>query len=289
MKQYSKVGQFFLHLIMILFSLMVLYPVLNVIAVSISDNSAVMRGEVTIFPKGFTMRAYEYMIHYNLLGSGYKNTLFIVIVGTSINLLMTMMTAYALARRSLIGRKFFMLMITFTMMFTGGLIPNFILIRNLHLMDTLWSLILPGSISAYNMIIMKNFFESIPEELKEAARIDGLSEMGILFKIVVPLSMASIATIGLFYAVGHWNSYFNATIYLNSRKNWPLQVVLRDLIQKANTNGIDAEMTTDYSTAIPLESLKMAVVIATTGPIILVYPFIQKYFVKGVMIGSLKG
>lgn len=289
MKQYSKVGQFFLHLIMILFSLMVLYPVLNVIAVSISDNSAVMRGEVTIIPKGFTMRAYEYMIHYNLLGSGYKNTLFIVIVGTSINLLMTMMTAYALARRSLIGRKFFMLMITFTMMFTGGLIPNFILIRNLHLMDTLWSLILPGSISAYNMIIMKNFFESIPEELKEAARIDGLSEMGILFKIVVPLSMASIATIGLFYAVGHWNSYFNATIYLNSRKNWPLQVVLRDLIQKANTNGIDAEMTTDYSTAIPLESLKMAVVIATTGPIILVYPFIQKYFVKGVMIGSLKG
>lgn len=289
MKQYSKVGQFFLHLIMILFSLMVLYPVFNVIAVSISDNSAVMRGEVTIIPKGFTMRAYEYMIHYNLLGSGYKNTLFIVIVGTSINLLMTMMTAYALARRSLIGRKFFMLMITFTMMFTGGLIPNFILIRNLHLMDTLWSLILPGAVSAYNMIIMKNFFESIPEELKEAARIDGLSEMGILFKIVVPLSKASIATIGLFYAVGHWNSYFNATIYLNSRKNWPLQVVLRDLIQKANTNGIDAEMTTDYSTAIPLESLKMAVVIATTGPIILVYPFIQKYFVKGVMIGSLKG
>lgn len=289
MKQYSKVGQFFLHLIMILFSLMVLYPVMNVIAVSISDNNAVMRGEVTIIPKGITMRAYEYMIHYNLLGSGYKNTLFIVIVGTAINLLLTMMTAYALARRSLIGRKFFMLLITFTMMFTGGLIPNFILIRNLKLMDTLWSLILPGAISAYNMIIMKNFFESIPEELKEAARIDGLSEMGILFKIVVPLSMASIATIGLFYAVGHWNAYFNATIYLNSRSKWPLQVVLRDLIQKANTNGIDAEMTNDYSTAIPLESLKMAVVIATTGPIILVYPFIQKYFVKGVMIGSLKG
>lgn len=208
-----------------------------------------------------------------------------LIVGTSINLLMTMMTAYPLARRSLIGRKFFMLMITFTMMFSGGLIPNYLVIVKLGLVDNLWSLILPGCISAYNMIIMKNFFEALPAELNEAARIDGLSEMGILFKIIVPLSLPSLCTIGLFYGVAHWNAYFNATIYLNSRNRWPLQVVLRNLLENAVTSEIDA----GDSVTIPMEPLKMAVVVFTTAPIVVLYPFIQKYFVKGALVGSVKG
>ncbi len=270
-----------------LFSLTVLYPVLNVIAISFSNNSAVMRGEVTIWPVKPCLDAYRYMMTYNLLGTGFQNSLFILIVGTTINLLMTMMTAYPLAKKNLIGRKFFMLMITFTMMFTGGLIPNYIVIVKLGLIDSLWSLILPGAISAYNMIIMKNFFEALPSELNEAARIDGLSEMGILFRIVVPLSLPSLCTIGLFYGVSHWNSYFNATIYMNSRKKWPLQVVLRSLLENADVSDIDDGL--QGSATLPVESLKMAVVVATTAPIVVLYPFIQKYFVKGALVGSIKG
>ncbi len=283
--RYSKAGQAALIVFLLLLSATILYPVLHVVAVSLSNNNNVVRGEVGIIPLQPNLEAYKYMLRYNLLGSGFRNSLFVLIVGTSINLLMTMMTAYPLARRSLIGRKFFMLMITFTMMFSGGLIPNYLVIVKLGLVDNLWSLILPGCISAYNMIIMKNFFEALPAELNEAARIDGLSEMGILFKIIVPLSLPSLCTIGLFYGVAHWNSYFNATIYLNSRNRWPLQVVLRNLLENAVTSEIDA----GDSVTIPMEPLKMAVVVFTTAPIVVLYPFIQKYFVKGALVGSVKG
>ena len=280
------VQQGLLIVILLIFCTTILYPVLYVLSVSLSDSGSVMRGEITFYPKGINFRAYTYMLQYNLIGSGYQNSLFILIVGTAINLVMTCLTAYALARKTLIGRRLFMLLIIFTMLFNGGLIPNYILMIQLKLIDSLWSLILPTAISAYNLIIMKNFFESLPGELLEAARIDGLSEVGILTRIVIPLSMASICTIGLFYAVTHWNSYFNATIYLNSRHRWPLQVVLRDLIQNANIQALEG---IDPGTTISIEPLKMSVVVSTTLPIIVIYPFIQKYFVKGVMLGSLKG
>ena len=172
-----------------------------------------------------------------------------------------MMMAYSLARRSLIGRRFFMLMITFTMMFSGGLIPSYIVVVKLKLIDTLWSPILPSCVSAYNLIVMESFFEGLPPELNEAARIDGMSEWGILFKIVVPLSLPSLCTIGLFYGVGYWNSYFSATIYLNSRDRWPLQVVLRNLLETASTSEIDQ----GDSVTLPFEPLKMAVVVSTTN------------------------
>ena len=282
----SLLSQAALILVLGLFSLSVLYPMLNVLSISLSDSGAVMRGEVTAYPKGFTLKAYEYMLQYNLIGSGYLNSLFLLVVGTSINLIMTALTAYALSRKTLVGRKLFMMLIIFTMMFNGGLIPNYILMVDMKLIDKLWSLVLPGAISAYNLIILKNFFESLPEELKESARIDGLSEMGILTRIVIPLSLPAVCTIALFYAVAHWNSYFNATIYINSRYRWPLQVVLRDLIQNANAQALEG---IDPGTTIPVEPLKMAVVVSTTLPILLIYPFIQKYFVKGVMVGSLKG
>ena len=284
-RQVSRAGQAVLIIVLLLLSVTILYPVLHVLAVSLSSNNSVVRGEVGIIPIRPNLEAYRYMFRYNLLGSGFKNSLFILIVGTSINLLMTMMTAYPLAKKSLIGRKFFMLMITFTMMFSGGLIPNYIVIVKLGLVDSLWSLILPGCVSAYNMIIMKNFFEALPAELNEAARIDGMSEMKILFRIVVPLSLPSLCTIGLFYGVGHWNAYFNATIYLNSRSRWPLQVVLRNLLENAVTSEIDY----GDSATLPVEPLKMAVVVFTTAPIVILYPFIQKYFVKGALVGSIKG
>ena len=282
---YSKIGQVVLFILLILLSLTVLYPVLHVVAVSLSNNNNVVRGEVGIIPLRPNLEAYKYMFRYNLLGSGFKNSLFILIVGTSLSLLVTMMMAYSLARRSLIGRRFFMLMITFTMMFSGGLIPSYIVVVKLKLIDTLWSLILPSCVSAYNLIVMKNFFEGLPPELNEAARIDGMSEWGILFKIVVPLSLPSLCTIGLFYGVGYWNSYFSATIYLNSRDRWPLQVVLRNLLETASTSEIDQ----GDSVTLPFEPLKMAVVVFTTTPIIILYPFIQKYFVKGALVGSVKG
>ena len=284
-KQYSRIGQAALIVVLLLLSVTILYPVLHVLAVSFSNNNNVVRGEVGVLPIRPNLDAYRYMFRYNLLGSGFKNSLFVLMVGTGINLLMTMITAYPLARRSLIGRKLFMLMITFTMMFSGGLIPNYIIIVKLGLVDSLWSLILPGCISAYNMIIMKNFFEALPGELNEAARIDGLSELGILFRIIVPLSLPSLCTIGLFYAVGHWNAYFYATIYLNSRNRWPLQVVLRNLLENAVTSEIDY----GESASLPVEPLKMAVVVFTTAPIVILYPFIQKYFVRGALIGSIKG
>lgn len=285
-KSHEYIGQAMLLLFLLLLCFSVIYPMLHVVAVSFSDSSLVLRGEVGIIPKKPTLRAYEYMAQFKLVGDGFRNSIFITLVGTAINLVMTSMTAYALSKKTLVGRKFFMSIILFTMMFTGGLIPNYILVSKLKLIDSLWSVILPGMISAYNMIIMKNFFEAMPEELKESARIDGLSELGILVRIVMPLSMAVMATIGLFYAVAHWNGYFNASIYINTRYKWPLQVVLRDLIYNANQAGLDG---IDPGATIPREPLNMAVVTVTTLPILAVYPYLQRYFVKGVMIGSLKG
>lgn len=282
----EKIFGIFNTIILGMLAVVTLYPMLNVLAVSFSNNEFAVRGEVTIIPKGFTLTAYHYLFNFNTILSGYKNTFFILVVGTAINLLLTAMTAYALSKKDLIGRSFFLFMIVFTMMFSGGMIPHFLLVKNMGLMNSLWALILPGSISAYNMVIMKSFFQSIPEELIESARLDGLSEMGILFRIVIPLSMAALTTIGLFYAVGHWNSFFNAVIYLNQKSKWPLQVVLRDILFFANAT--DAAGDENY-TKVPLEPLKMATIIATTAPILFVYPFIQKYFVKGVMIGSVKG
>lgn len=288
MKQSSgqRIFGIFNSLLLAMLALVTLYPMLNVLAVSFSHNDFAIRGEVTFFPKGFTLTAYHYLFNFNTILSGYRNTIFIVVVGTAINLLLTAMTAYALSKKDLVGRKVFLMMIVFTMMFSGGLIPHFLLVRNLGLMNSLWALILPGAISAYNMVIMRNFFQSIPGELLESARIDGLTEIGILFRIVMPLSMAALATIGLFYAVGHWNSFFNAVIYINEKPKWPLQVVLRDILFFANMTEAAGQ---ENLTSIPIEPLKMATIIATTAPVLTFYPFIQKYFVKGVMIGSVKG
>lgn len=282
----EKIFEVFNVIIMCLLALVTLYPMINVLAVSLSRNDYVVRGEVTFYPIGFTLKAYNYLFKFSTILDGYRNTLFLVIVGTALNLLFTAMTAYALSKRDLIGRNLFLFLIVFTMMFGGGMIPSYLLVKDLHLINSLWSLILPGTISAYNLIIMKNFFQSIPRELIESSRIDGLSEMGILFRIVIPLSLPALTTIGLFYAVGHWNSFFNAIIYINNKKKWPLQLILRDILFFADTQQA---LTDDVSTNIPLEPLKMATVIGTTLPVLAFYPFIQKYFVKGVMIGSVKG
>jgi len=272
---------------MVLMSALMVMPLINAYAISFSANAPAARGEVGFWPINFTIDAYKYLKNFSIIGTGFQNSFFLLFCGTGINMVLTVLTAYPLSRKRLKGRKVFMTAILFTMMFSGGLIPSYLLIMNLKLMDSIWSLILPGAISAWNLIIMKNFFESLPAELIEAARVDGMSEPGIVLKIIIPLSMSAIATIALFYGVGHWNAYFSAAIYINDRAKWPLQLVLREIVVAAQMAQAQTGM--DLALNVPVEPLKMAVIVVTTTPILCIYPFIQKYFVKGVIMGAIKG
>ena len=272
---------------MIIISAIMVMPLLNVYAISISGAAPAARGEVAFWPIGFTVDAYKYLKNFSILLTGFQNSFFLLFVGTAINMLFTILTAYPLSRKNLAGRKIFLAAILFTMMFGGGLIPTYLLLMNLKLINSIWSLILPGTISAWNLIIMKNFFESLPVELIEAARVDGMSEPGIVLKIIMPLSMSAIATISLFYGVTHWNAYFAAAIYISERSRWPLQLVLREIVVASQMAQAQTGM--DLALNIPVEPLKMAVIVITTTPILCIYPFIQKYFVKGVIMGAIKG
>jgi putative aldouronate transport system permease protein len=280
-----------IYVFLTLIAACMLYPFLNVIAVSISDYSSYLANPLRIIPGKLDFTAFHYVFSSSLILSSYRNTIIITILGTLIALALTVLTAYPLSRKNLKGKKFFMNLFVFSMMFSGGMIPGFYLIRSLNLLDTLWALILPGTISAYNVILMKNFFVSIPDSLEEAARIDGASDMYVLWKIVLPLSTPILATIGLFICVGYWNSYFSAVLYIRDQQKWTLQLLLREIIMSANTQllssgGNLAEMSSD---AIPPQTIKYATLIVVILPILCVYPFIQKYFVKGMMLGAVKG
>jgi putative aldouronate transport system permease protein len=268
-----------------------IYPFLNVFAIAFSDYTAFIENPMRIVPKNFTVSSFTYVMTNSLILSSYRNTLIITVVGTIIAVGITITTAYPLARRGMRGKKFFMNMIIITMLFSGGLIPEFYLIRSLGLIDNLWALILPPLLSAYNVILMKNFFQSIPDSLEEAARIDGASDLVILTRIFIPLSTAIIATISLFVAVGYWNSFFLAVIYIRDQGKWTLQLLLREIISMANTallnsGGNMAEVNVE---SLPRETIKYATLIVVMVPILCVYPFLQRYFVKGTMIGAVKG
>ncbi|MBD2871855.1 carbohydrate ABC transporter permease [Paenibacillus arenilitoris] len=270
-------------------SLMFLIPFLAVIATSfISAEEAMRRGAFILIPEKLDFGAYDMLLNRGMIiYNAYKVTLFRVTVGTCLNLLLTATLAYGLARRTLPGRNGLVLIIFLTMIFHGGLIPNYMLIDKLGLKDTLWVLIFPGLISAWNLFIMRNFFLTLPEELEESAIIDGASPPVILWKIVVPLSMPAFATIGLFYAVHHWNDWFSASIYINDQSKMPIQVVMRNiLLSGLLQDETQVELIRDPP---PAATLKSAVVVVSTLPILFVYPFIQKYFVKGMMVGSIKG
>ena len=242
-------------------------------------------------PQDVSLGAYQYIFSSNKILRGFGNSLLITAAGTAINLFFTVTMAYALSKTRLRGRNFFLNMVIFSMFFSGGMIPGYIVVANiLNLKNTFWSVLLPGAISAYNLMIVKNFFQGIPQELEESASIDGCTDLGILWKIVLPLSLPVLATFGLFYAVGHWNAYFGAMIYMKSAKEkWPLQVLLRELIIMSNGTAGDLNNMADDFVQPPEQSIKMAVIVVSTVPIMLVYPFLQKYFVKGVMVGALKG
>lgn len=267
----------------------VLYPLLFVVSASFSDPAKVLNGEVWLLPKGVNLDAYTNILQNAKIWTGYRNTILYTAVGTVINIIMTVLAAYPLSRPDLPGRNVMMVFITLTMFFGGGLIPTYLLVKNLGMVDTMWALIVPGAIATYNLIVMRTYFQSsIPWELQEAAHMDGCSNWRLLTHIILPLSKPILAVMVLFYAVGHWNSFFNALIYIRSEDLHPLQLVLREILMISQSDAVDANVGLEDKILLA-ESIKYAVIIVSSLPVLVMYPFVQRHFVKGVMIGSIKG
>lgn len=279
-------------IIMILLLLLFIIPLWFVLIASISDPLQVSTGKVILIPKGITLVAYETLLEHRNILTGYGNTIFYTLAGTFLNLVMTILCAFPLSRKDFMPRKLLLAICMFTMYFNGGLIPSYLVMKKVGLLNTRWAMIIPGAISVYNMLVMRTYFiNSIPGELQEAATLDGANIAQYLVRIVLPLSKPVIAVIGLYYAVSHWNDYYNALIYLYDDKLYPLQSVLRELLMSYTTESIGNTMSAaDIESRINLENtLKYSVIVAATIPMMCVYPFIQKFFVKGIMIGSVKG
>ena len=287
----SRVFDVLNYVLLSLVAFTTIMPFIYIVGASFATEYELSTRPMFIIPRDVTLNAYEYIFSSNKILMAFGNSVFITVAGTLINLFCTVTMAYAVSKRRLRGRNFFLNLVIFSMFFSGGMIPSYIVVANwLHLKDTYWSVLLPGAISAYNMMIVKNFFQSIPQELEESAAIDGCTDLGVLWKIVLPLSLPVLATFGLFYAVGHWNAYFGAMIYMTgARDKWPLQVLLREIIILANASAGDMANLDPNFVQPPEQSIKMAVIVVSTVPIMCVYPFLQKYFVKGVMVGALKG
>lgn len=278
------------YLIAAVIILIVLYPLLFVVSASFSDPAKVLGGEVWLLPKGLTLEAYTNILHNAKIWTGYRNSIVYAVVGTLINIIMTLLAAYPLSRPDLPGRKGLMMIVTLTMFFSGGLIPSYLLVKSLGMVDTMWALIIPGAISTYNLIVMRTYFQSsIPWELQEAAHIDGCSNWRLLISIILPLSKPIIAVMVLFYAVGHWNAFFNALIYIRTEDLYPLQLVLREILMISQSAGVDGGNVGMEEKILLSESIKYAVIIVSSLPVLIMYPFVQRHFVKGVMIGSIKG
>ena len=285
----DKVFDFVNVIFMCCLMVITVYPVVYVLFASVSDPMKIMthRG-LLLAPKGFSLEAYASVLENQNILHGYKNTLFILFAGTTINVFLTSLGAYALSRKNFLPRDFLMKGIVFTMLFSGGLIPTYLLVRDLKMIDSLWALIMTTAISTYNLIIMRTSFQQIPDSLIESAKIDGANDFFILFKIVLPLSGAVLAVMILFYGVDHWNAWFRAAIYLRTRMNYPLQLVLREILIQNSTQSMMAGGQVDQLYFVG-ETIKYATIIVSTLPILFIYPFMQKYFIKGVMIGAIKG
>ena len=293
----DKVFLGFVYLFLGLALVITLYPLIYILSASISDPLYVNSGQMWLWPMGITFEGYELIFGNSDIWQGYMNTIFYTALGTGINLLVTIPCAYALSRPEFQGKKFFMTFIMITMFISGGLIPTFILIQNMGMIDTVWALVLPGATSVFNIVVTRTFFQStIPREMEEAAIIDGCSDLTLFIKIILPLSLPIIAVMALFFGVGHWNSWFGAMIFLRDRSLFPLQLILREILVMAEMFSMPEVGTMDADTAVRMHSrqqlvqvIQFGVMIVSTLPVILVYPFLQKYFVQGVMIGSLKG
>lgn len=277
------------YFILFIAAISCLFPILHVVALSFSDEHAISSGFVTLFPKGFTLEAYNSLIKGTRVVRAFQNSVVITAVGVFLSMIFTIMAAYPLSRKYFYGCRFFTLAAVFTMMFGGGMIPSYLVVKSLGLINSYGAIWLPGLISTYNMLVMRTFFQNIPEELQEAARIDGCGEWRIIFQIIFPLSLPVIATLSLFYGVGYWNAFMNVLLYINETIKYNLSVLVQQMVRsqsllaELNRQGIEEDI------VVTPESLKAAGIMVMVIPMLIVYPFLQKYFVKGVMLGSIKG
>ena len=278
-------------IIMILFLIICMYPLYFMLIASFSDPAFVRTGQVLLLPKGFSLDGYARILGEQKIWTGYRNTIVYTVLGTSLNVLLTVTAGYALSRKDLPGRRGILMVIVFTMFFNGGMIPTYLLVANLQLVDTVWAMILPTAVQVWNLMIARSFFETnIPDELLDAAMIDGCRTLRFFAQIVMPLSKAIVAVLVLFYAISHWNAYFNALIYLESDHKYPLQIILRNILIQ---NQADVAMMEDMASIIEkqkaAEMIKYGVIVVASAPVLALYPFVQKYFVTGIMVGSIKG
>ena len=287
----ERVFNWAINILLLFFGLIALYPLLFVLSASISDPTAVNSGKVLLFPKGFNLEGYKQILKNSWVLIGYRNSLFYAVVGTILNLVVTMMAGYALSRKDLYGKKLITLYMMFTMWFSGGMITKFIVVNNIGLYDKWYTLLVLGLVSMYNVIITRSFIAgSIPGELQESARIDGCDDFGTFFRIIVPLSKPVIAILSLYYGLGHWNSYFNALIYLKDKNKQPLQIFLREILVLNQAIDVNSdELESMIERARMAQSMKYGLIVVASLPMFIIYPFLQKFFVKGVMIGSVKG
>ncbi|MCM3782410.1 carbohydrate ABC transporter permease [Neobacillus mesonae] len=274
------------HAVLFIVAIVCVLPFVYVLAVSFASPAEVARGGLILWPKEWSLVSYQYIFSSDTLPRSLLVSVYITVVGTLINLVFTSLMAYPLSKPNLRGRNPILLGVLITMLFSGGMIPTYFVVSGLNLTNTLWSLMIPSAISAFNLIVLKNFFQQIPDGLEDSAKIDGCNDLGVLIRIVLPLSLPAMATFGLFYAVAHWNTFFNAILYINDNEKWPIQVLLREIVILAQSRVGDAGF--DEMDVQPL-TIRMAVIVFATVPILLVYPFLQKHFAKGVMLGSVKG
>lgn len=287
----DRIFMFLVNAFLIISFILVAYPLIYVVSASFSSPGALVSGKVWLLPVEMTLAGYKAVFANNQIMSGYANSLYYLVVGTSVNLVMTMLAAYPLSRNTFLGRNVFMFLFVFTMLFSGGLIPLYLVVKNLGLTDTRMAMIIPTALAVWNVIITRTYLtSSIPNELYEAAKVDGASEFRQFVSIAVPLSKPILAVLALYYGVGHWNAYFNAMIFLKSKELYPLQIVLRSILVKSQINTGQIAMMENMTDQMGIGSLvKYSVIVVASVPVLLIYPVIQKYFVKGVMVGSLKG
>ncbi|MBP3962995.1 carbohydrate ABC transporter permease [Paenibacillus lignilyticus] len=286
-------AQGLIYLVLIVAGLITLLPMVNVWAISFSEAHEIYKNPMMLWPKSFTLESYKYIFNTQVLLKAFGITVFVTLVGTFLNLIFTATGAYGLSKTHIPGHRFLLWIVIIPMLFGAGLIPMYILLKNIGLLNSIWVMIIPQLVAPFNLILMRNFFWSIPESLEESARIDGASDMRVLWSIILPLSKPVIATVGLFYAVGHWNDFFSGLFFISDNSKWPLQMVLRSIVIDFNMLNMGTQNTSTLNDSSKLvvqpENIKAATIIFAIVPILVVYPFLQKYFVKGIMLGSVKG
>lgn len=277
------------YLLLAIVSLVSLFPFFYILSISLTDPDVYIPLQLRFIPAKFSLRSYRYILSTNFFSKALMNTVYLTLMGTLVNVVVTFTGAYALTKKEVPGHRFITVIIIFSMLFYPGLVPNYMLIKNLGLIDSYWALILSAATSSWNVIVVRNFMNELPKELEQSAAIDGCNDLVTFIRIVLPLSMAALATFILFFAVAHWNTYMNAVLYLNDSDKWTLQVLVKSMIVDADVESVGSAAAAGEDQSLPQETVRMASVILTMLPIVVVYPFLQRYFVKGVMVGALKG